>query len=367
MSDATRDAIILFWVALLSIAGAVGVQQLLHHMLVRLGRREPFSADLARRAYRPARFGAVVVGGYATLNLAPVRGAWHGPALHVTYLAGLAAGAWLIGAVLMVVEDRALARLPTDVRDNRHARQVHTQVRVLRRITVVVLAVVAVGAMLMTFPTARTAGRSLLFSASVAGVIAAFAAQSLLGNLFAGMQLAFSGAIKFDDVVVVEGEWGRVEELTLTYVVVRIWDDRRLVVPASYFASKPFQNWTRNESSIMGTVEIDVDWTVPVDAMRRELERVAKETSLWDGRVCLLQVTEATGPTVRLRCLVSATDAATMWDLRCLVRERLVDWVRDQQPGALPRLRAQLEQDGAARRQTAVPGLAPTDGIDNNN
>jgi small-conductance mechanosensitive channel len=157
------------------------------------------------------------------------------------------------------------------------------------------------------------------------------------------MQLALSGAIRLDDVVVVEKEWGHVEEITLTYVVVRIWDDRRLIVPTSYVASKPFQNWTRTESSIMGTVELDVDWTVSVDAARRELERVAGETALWDGRVCLLQVTEAAGPTVRLRCLVSAADAGTLWDLRCLIRERLVEWVRENQPRSLPRFRAQFE------------------------
>jgi hypothetical protein len=164
----------------------------------------------------------------------------------------------------------------------------------------------------------------------------------VLSNVFAGLQLAFSDAVRLDDVVVVEGEWGRVEELTLSYVVVQLWDDRRLILPTSYFTTKPFQNWTRTRAAVLGTAEFDVDWAVPVQAMREELRRLVEGTDLWDGRVCVLQVTDATGGMVRVRALVSAADAPSLWDLRCLVREQLVGWIREQRPTALPRMRAEV-------------------------
>jgi hypothetical protein len=213
----------------------------------------------------------------------------------------------------------------------------------LRRIVVALVAVLGIAVVLTTFPQVRAVGASMLASAGLAGVIAALAAQSVLGNVFAGLQLAFSDAVRLDDVVVVDKHWGRVEEITLSYLVVRIWDDRRLVVPSSYFAGHPFENWTRRESAVLGTVEIDLDWAVPVAEMREELQRVVTETQLWDERVSLLQVTDAIGPYVRIRCLVSAADAPTLWDLRCLVRERLVEWVREHRPQSLPRLRADID------------------------
>jgi small-conductance mechanosensitive channel len=228
------------------------------------------------------------------------------------------------------------------VSDNRHARRIHTQVVMLRRITIAVVAVIAIAVMLMTFPQARAIGTSLLASAGLAGVVAALAAQSVLGNVFAGLQIAFSDSLRLDDVVIVENEWGRIEEITLSYVVVQVWDDRRIILPTSYFTTKPFQNWTRTEAKLLGTVEIDCDWTMPVEEVREELRRFLEATDLWDGRVSVLQVTEATGPTIRLRALVSASDAPTLWDLRCLVREHLVAWVRDRHGDALPKTRAEI-------------------------
>jgi hypothetical protein len=191
----------------------------------------------------------------------------------------------------------------------------------------------------------------------VIGAIAALAAQSLLGNVFAGLQIAFSDAIRLDDVVIVEGEWGRIEDITLTYLVVHIWDDRRLVIPTSHFMSKPFENWTRREAALLGTVEIDVDWAMPVDRMRAELRSAVESTDLWDGRVCVLQVTDAVNTLVRVRALVSAVDAPTLFDLRCLVRERLVAWARDEHPYALPRLRS--ERVTAPPRPRGLDRAAP--------
>jgi mechanosensitive ion channel-like protein len=211
--------------------------------------------------------------------------------------------------------------------------------------------------MLMTFPGVRALGASLLASAGLISVIAALAAQSTLGNLIAGLQLAFSDAVRIDDVVVVEGEWGRIEELTLTYVAVQIWDDRRLILPTSYFTTKPFQNWTRTGSAVLGTAEIDVDWSLPIEPMREELRAVCEGTELWDGRVCVLQVTDAVGGMIRLRALVSANDAPSLWDLRCLVRERLVTWVFEHRSDSLPRLRAEVRESLADRPSAA--GIRP--------
>ena len=198
------------------------------------------------------------------------------------------------------------------------------------------MVVLTLGTMLMTFPAARAAGASVLASAGIVAAIAAFAAQALLGNVFAGLQLAFGGALRLDDVVIAEDTWARVEEITLTYVVLRVWDDRRLIVPSSYFTTKPFENWTRTGAALLGTVEIDLDWSAPFDRMRAELDRVLTATPLWDGRVGLLQVTDAVGAFVRVRALVSAIDAPTLFDLRCHVRERLIGWLRQHHPDALP-------------------------------
>ncbi|BCJ55637.1 hypothetical protein Asp14428_71120 [Actinoplanes sp. NBRC 14428] len=247
------------------------------------------------------------------------------------------------GALLLVLEDLALARWRVDVPDNMRARRLKTQVQMLRRVTVAAIVVLTIGVMLMTFPGVRALGASVLASAGVVSVIAALAAQSTLGNVFAGLQLAFSDAVRIDDVVVVEGEWGRIEDITLTYVAVQIWDDRRLILPTSYFTTKPFQNWTRTGSAVLGTAEVDVDWSAPVEPMRAELRAVCEGTELWDGRVCVLQVTEAIGGMIRLRALVSAHDAGALWDLRCLVRERLVAWVFEHRRDALPRMRADVD------------------------
>ena len=331
---------------------ALAVVQVVHVVVMRLGRRSVLLSELAEHAHRPFQGALTAFAVQLAIRQATddsAGAAWRRIVLHGLTLVTIAATAWLVAALLLVIEDTALARYRTDVADNRHARRIHTQVVMLRRVTVVVVAVVAVGVMLMTYPSVRTIGASLLASAGVAGVVAGLAAQSMLGNVFAGLQLAFSDAVRLDDVVVVEGEWGRVEELTLTYVVLHIWDDRRLIMPTTYFTTKPFQNWTRTRAAVLGTVELDADWSLPVPEMREEMRRFVEHAPLWDGRVCVLQVTEATGGMVRVRGLVSAADAGSLWDLRCMVREHLIAWVRDTRPTALPRWRAELA-DGAAQR-----------------
>lgn len=331
--------------AAIAVVLALAALELVHRALRRIGRRRPLVAEFAERTHRPAQFLLALAVVHFTLSLRTSTGQWREPLLHAIVLGGIAAGAWLAAAVLLVIEDGALSRIRTDVRDNRTARRVHTQVTVIRRVTVLVTTIVAMAAMLLTFPSARAVGASLLASAAVAGVIAGVAAQTMLRNVIAGLQLAFSDALRLDDVVVVEEEWGRVEAITLTYVVVRIWDDRRLVLPSSYFTDKPFQNWTRTEAAVMGTVFLEVDWSVPVSEMREQLLRIVKDTSLWDERTAVLQVTDAVRGNVEVRCVVSAHDAPTLWDLRCLVREKLVDWVRGEHPEAVPRLRLDQSHD----------------------
>lgn len=335
------DALLPIGMGLAAVVAGFAVLHVLRLVLRRVARRTPAAAVVSRHAHRPAHFAVLLAACHLTLNNLPDAG-WHTAARHVLVLADIAALAWGAGAALMIVMDLALPRYRTDVRDNRHARRVHTQASVIRRIGVAALAVVAVGAMLLTFPSFRAAGASVLASAGIAGVIAGFAAQSLLSNVIAGMQIVFSEALHLDDVVVVEEEWGRIEEITLTYVVVRLWDDRRLVLPTSYFLSQPFENWTRTEAAVLGTVEFDLDWSVPTDALRAELELAVKENERWDGRSCALQVTAATGAFVRVRAVVSAADPPTLWDLRCDVRERMVQWVREHHPESLPRFRADL-------------------------
>jgi small-conductance mechanosensitive channel len=336
--------LVLIRLVAVALGTAVGVAlvTLLHRALLRLGRRTPLVGDLARRAHRPVQLLVAMAIVDLGLRASGLSGRWREPVTHTVDLVLIGSAAWLVAMLMFVVEDAALARFRTDVRDNQYARTVHTQIRLLRRVTVVVVAIVALGAMLMTFQEARLVGTSVLASAGVAAAVAAFAAQALLGNLFAGLQIAFGKALRLDDVVVVEGEWGRVEEITLTHVVLHIWDDRRLILPTSYFTTHPFENWTRSGASLLGSVELEVDWSVPVDALRDELRRVVSGSPMWDGRVGVLQVTDAVGGLVRLRALVSAPDAPTLWDLRCLVRERLVGALRERYPSALPRVRAEV-------------------------
>ncbi|AVT40409.1 mechanosensitive ion channel family protein [Plantactinospora sp. BB1] len=324
---------------------ALAVVEVVHRTVRRLGRRSVLLDELSEHSHRPFQVAATVLAIQFGVRFSTGYGVgtpWRQTLLHLLVLAVIATTAWLVASLLLVSEDTALARFRVDVPDNRQARRIKTQIVMLRRVTIAVIVVLAAGVMLMTFPSVRGVGASVLASAGVIGVVAALAAQSVLGNVFAGLQLAFSDAVRLDDVVVVEGEWGRIEELTLSYVVVQIWDDRRLILPTSYFTTKPFQNWTRTQAAVLGTAEFEVDWSVPVQAMREELRRLVEGTELWDGRTCVLQVTDAVGGMVRLRALVSAADAPRLWDLRCLVREHLVGWLRDQRPSALPRLRAEL-------------------------
>ncbi|WP_344689435.1 mechanosensitive ion channel family protein [Blastococcus jejuensis] len=349
------------WQVLLVLAGAAGVAWLVGvaagALVGRLARRSPAVADLSRRGRTPLRALLVLVAVTLVLDAAPAIGGWSGPLVRVLGLAIIATIGWLLAVGVFVAADVTLARFDVDVVDNRHARRVRTQISLLRRLAVVVIGVLAAAAMLLTFPAARAAGASILASAGVISIVAGLAAQTALANVFAGLQLAFTDAIRVDDVVVVEEEWGRIEEITLTYVVVHIWDDRRLVLPSTYFTTTPFQNWTRKESAVLGGVELDVDWSVPFDAMRAELDRLLADNPLWDRRVGVLQVTDAVGSVIRVRVLLSAPDAGALFDLRCQIRESLVVWLQREHGYGLPRLR--WENDGGTAVPPAPAAAAP--------
>ncbi len=331
-----------------AVVAAVLVASLIAALFRTLARKWERAEELSTRARRPLRAVLIVVGVWVAIRLSTEPSSWTGGVEHALVVAVIITFAWLLAQLAFVAEDAIAARYRIDVADNLHARRVRTQLQVLRRLTGAVIVIVAAAAVLLTFPGMRTVGASLLASAGLASIIAGLAAQSSLANLFAGMQLAFTDAIRVGDVVVVAGEWGRIEEITMTYVVVQIWDDRRLVLPSTYVTTTPFENWTRRASELLGTVEIDVDWSVPVDEMRLELNRLLDATELWDRRARVLQVTEATGGFVRVRALASAKDAPTLFDLRCYVREGLVAWLREAQ-GGLPRTRLETMDRASAR------------------
>ncbi len=263
-----------------------------------------------------------------------------------------------IGFILLqfvdVIAQLVLQGHRIDVADNRRARAIYTQVMVLKKIAAVVIGVFAIASMLMVFQSVRQFGTAIIASAGVAGIIIGFAAQKSIATLLAGFQIALTQPIRIDDVVIVENEWGRIEEITLTYVVVRIWDLRRLVLPITYFIETPFQNWTRTSADILGTVFLHVDYNVPLDRLRAELTRILEGSPLWNRKVNVLQVTDAKEHTLEIRALASANDASAAWDLRCEVREKLIAYLQDNHPQSLPRWRAKIETIQSTAGQSAA-------------
>lgn len=253
--------------------------------------------------------------------------------------------AWLLIRLIRALRLITVERYDKQVQDTK-ARKVFTQIRILERLLIGLVVILAFSSVLMTFEKVREIGVSILASAGVAGVILGFAAQRSLANILAGIQIAFTQPIRLDDVVVVEGEWGKIEEITLTYVVICIWDRRRLVLPITYFIEKPFQNWTRDTSDILAPVYLYTDYRISFEALRRELLRTVWGTELWDRQVAILQVTNATEKTVEIRALVSAGDLQDAWDLKCLVREKLLTYIQEHHPGSLPHSRVILENPG---------------------
>ena len=334
---------------------------LLYRGLARLARRAPalrvVDGALRRRTRGPAGLLFPLLGAHwvlpflASLLAAPALAALD-LALHLLLIAAVA---WVLIALTRVLEDVVVRRFDVGLVDDSRARRVRTQVGVLRRVLVIAVGLIALGVALMRVEGLRGFGTGLLASAGIIGIVVGIAAQRPLGNLVAGIQLAVTQPIRVGDSVVVENEWGTVEEITLTYVVVRVWDARRLVLPISHFFEHPFQNWTRRSAQIIGTVFWRVDFTAPVAAIRAECERIVRASPHWDGQVWALHVTDATERALELRAMMSAPNASAAWELRCEVREKLVDYLQRAHPEALPRLRI----DGRGERAVAAHELVP--------
>jgi small-conductance mechanosensitive channel len=328
-------------VTVAAIGGAWLIAKLSGELIRRLAQRRfrPLLSKLYRSCYRPYTvllfFGALRI----ALPWTGLKGTVPHGLQHALLVALVGSAAWLTIKVLYIAEDTAFRRFPIEVADNRRARRARTQIGMLRRLTAVSVTVLALAVVLTTFAPLRTFGASLIASAGVVGLVAGLAAHATLSHVFAGLQLAFTDALRLDDVVVIEDEWGHIEEIRLTYVVVRLWDERRLVLPTSYFTMAPFQNWTRNDARVLGSVLLHLDYSAPVDELRRETRRILEASPLWDGRTWILQVVDSTPSTMVVRVLASAANAPTAWDLRCALRERLIFFLQTDYPQCLPRVR----------------------------
>ena len=262
-----------------------------------------------------------------------------GAVRHLTVVLLIAASTWLIARIIGAAGQIVVLLHPIDVADNLHARGIQTQTRVLTRTLMLFALIVGITCALITFPSVRQVGTGLLASAGLAGLVIGFAAKLILGNLLAGLQIALTQPIRLDDVVIVEGESGRIEEITGSYVVVALWDERRMIMPLQWFIEHPFQNWTRQSAQILGSVFLWVDYGFPVEPLRQELARLCHGNPDWDRRVCGIQVTDTSERAVQLRVLVSSGSASRNWDLRCFLRERLIDFVARDYPTYFPRVR----------------------------
>ncbi|SFI88131.1 mechanosensitive ion channel domain-containing protein [Bradyrhizobium sp. Gha] len=309
------------------------------------GTRIPLLSVFIERTSGPAQLAVCLAAVALVLPLAPLDDAFRTPLTRLFVVAVIA----LIGWISIRVVDMSAARYLQNFRDvteNFVARKHVTQVRVFKRVTDIIIVVITVSTALMTFDSVRQYGVSLFASAGAAGLIVGLAARPLLSNLIAGLQIAITQPIRIEDAVIIENEWGWVEDIAATYVVIRLWDWRRMVVPLSYFIEKPFQNWTRDTASLIGVIALHVDYRADVPRIRRWLEGAVKESKLWDGAVVNLQVIDADSRTIELRALVSARNAPQSWDLRCEMREKLIAFIRDEMPEALPRERAILIPQG---------------------
>jgi small-conductance mechanosensitive channel len=317
-------------------------------LVQRLAGRYPIAAAFLDRTRRPARWLLVVMGLQFVWEHAPDQLPLISAVRHATALSLICTLTWLGLRVISAFVAIVSLLNPADIADNLRARRLQTQVSVLGRTLMVFIFVIGAAGALMTFPSVRQIGTSLLASAGVAGLVAGLAARPVLANVIAGLQIALTQPIRLDDVLVVEGEWGRVEEISGAFVVVRLWDERRLVMPLQWFIEHPFQNWTRSSSNIIGTVFWWVDYRMPLEPLRAEVARLCGNAPEWDGRLVLLQVVEAGEKSIQLRALVSSADSSRNWDLRCRVREGLIAFIAREYPEYLPHLRAEVVDRWAA-------------------
>ncbi|MGH8981933.1 MAG: mechanosensitive ion channel family protein [Acidimicrobiales bacterium] len=342
------------------VAGAAAVGLLAHVVLFAVFRRAVNSAraaverSLVAKLDCPSRFVMPLLGAELAVGALDLPSPYGTVLVHALGVLLALALAWLVIASTYVFDDVVLSRYQMDVADNLRSRRIRTQIQVLRRVTVVAVAVVTLAVILLSFPEVRAAGAGLLASAGLVGVVVGVAARPTATNVVAGLQIAMSQPIRVDDVVVVEDEWGRIEEIGLTYVVVRVWDLRRLVLPISYFVEQPFENWTRSTADIMGWVYIQVDYCASVTELRQAFRDILAGSPNWDGKVGVLQVTTLGTETMQLRALMSSADSSRSWDLQCEVREQLIAYIQEHCASALPHLRVRsLDGHGDTEPQEA--------------
>ena len=332
--------------------GAIAVALFVQNMAVRvikraIGSNMPGVRLFLERIEGPVQLALCLAAVALVLPLAPLNDGWREQLTHFFVVAVIALIGWISMRAVELVAARYLRQYRLDVEDNFLARKHVTQVRVFKRVIDTLIVLIAVSTALMTFESVRQYGVSLFASAGAAGLIVGLAARPLLSNLIAGVQIAITQPIRIQDAVIIENEWGWVEDIASTYVVIRLWDWRRLVVPLSYFIERPFQNWTRDTQSLIGTIALHVDYDTDVSRIRRRLEQAVRESKLWDGAVVNLQVIDSHPRTIELRALVSARTAPQSWDLRCEIREKLLAFVREQMPEAFPRDRTTLSPSTA--------------------
>jgi small-conductance mechanosensitive channel len=301
---------------------------------------------LMARLNWPSRLIVIALAVMASLPGLPLQAESAALLQRIASLTVIGAVGWIFAALVNSGAEFVISRQDIEAEDNLAARRIQTQVRVLRRLLIALVVVVTASVMLMTIPAVRNFGISLFASAGVAGIVVGMAARPALSNLIAGLQIALTQPIRLDDVVIVEGEWGWIEEIAATYVVVRIWDWRRLVVPLSYFIEHPFQNWTRRSAAIIGSVTWHLDYGTPIALLREKLREFLEASPHWDGKVQSLQVVGSDRQTIEVRALMSAVSSPKAWDLRCEVREKMIAFLQKEHPRCLPRLRASVEGEG---------------------
>ncbi|TBY74685.1 mechanosensitive ion channel [Rhizobium leguminosarum bv. viciae] len=348
------------WLASVVIfAAVISVGLFAHRILFRLLTRFVESKDLfwrslVSRLKRVVRLAMLAAALSIGATVSPLTEYQSATVRHFLLIFFIILVAWMAKTAKHIWMTVYLRQFKLDAEDNLLARKHVTQTRIMERVINLLIVVIAISACMMTFDAVRQYGVSLLASAGVAGIVVGLALQPVLKNLFAGIQLAITQPIRIDDALLVEGEWGRVEEITSTYVVLQLWDWRRLILPLSYFIENPFQNWTRESSALIGTVMIYLDYSVPVDAVRGKIEEIAKASTLWDRRVVNVAVTDFRETVMEIRVLVSASNSNRTFDLRCEVREKLIDFIRREYPDALPRMRAVMSEPPAQDRRQAA-------------
>ena len=340
MGGRLASAVTVFLSAIIATVIAMALHRAGISVLKRLANGRPVTTNATRVAFRASQMCLIVFGLRIVLAGAPADTPGLLGLSHLASVALIVALTWLAMKCIDALSLTIAQINPVDVADNLRARRLITQARVLTRSAHAIVVILGLAFVLLTLPGARQIGASLLASAGVAGLVAGIAARPVLGNFIAGLQIAFSQPIRIDDVLIVNGEWGKVEEIKGTYVVVRVWDERRLIVPLQWFIENPFENWTHSSSTLLGTVFLWLDFSIPLEPLRAELTRICEGATQWDGRVCTVQATDSNERAVRVRFLISAADSGLAFELRCIVRERMLAFITAHYPHGLPRVRA---------------------------